>query len=97
MREGGFGEVRKDGVLVGCCYESPSYRVWDPMKGKVLNVGGAEFDGDEGPRWWSLLEVGATLKVKELDVDFPDFVPTAGEIGNFFPPYIPLSPPPPLL
>ena len=44
MRGGKLGEVRKEGVLVGSSDESPSYRVWDPVKVKVLNVGGADFD-----------------------------------------------------
>ena len=49
-------------MLVGYSDEIPSYRVWDPVKGKVLNVGGADFDevapytlllleGHKGRRW----------------------------------------------
>ena len=67
-----MGEVRKEGVLVGYSDESPSYRVWDPVKGKVLNVGGADFDEDVEPGWWKKIgEVGATLK-EEDSVEFPD-------------------------
>ena len=29
---------------MGYSDESLSYRVWDPVKGKVLNFGGADFD-----------------------------------------------------
>ena len=97
--EGGeLGEVRKEGVLVGYCDESSSYRVWDPIKGKVLNVGGAEFDEEVGSRWWRRKgEVGATLKKEEPDVNLPDLVPAADDVGNPFPPRIPLPPPPPPL
>ena len=32
---------------------SPSYRVWNPLKAKkVANVGGAEFDESVGKAWW---------------------------------------------
>ena len=63
MRGGKLGEVRKEGVLVGYSDESPSYRVWDPVKGKVLNVVGADFDEEVEPGWWKKIgEVGATLK-----------------------------------
>ena len=52
--------MRKERVLVGCSNESPSHRVWDLVRGKVLNVGGAEFDEDVEPRWWRQKgEVGA--------------------------------------
>ena len=33
QRGGKLGEVRRAGVLIGYSEESPSYRVWDPVKG----------------------------------------------------------------
>ena len=62
QRGGKLGEVRRARVLIGYSKESPSYRVWDPVKGKVLNVGGADFDEDVEPGWWKGLgEVGAVI------------------------------------
>ena len=59
--------MRKEGVLAGCSNESPFHRVWDPMGGKVLNVGGAEFDEDVEPGWWRQKgEVGANVKEEEV-------------------------------
>ena len=50
------------GVLIGYSEASPTYRVWDPVKGKVLNVGGVDFDEDVEPDWWKGLgEVGAVI------------------------------------
>ena len=51
QRGGKLGEIRRAGVLIGYSEESLSYRVWDPVKGKVLNVGGAEFDEEVEPGW----------------------------------------------
>ena len=53
QREGKLGLVRYVGVLVGYADNSPSYRVWNPLKvKKVANVGGAEFDESVGKAWW---------------------------------------------
>ena len=96
MRGGKLGEVRKEGVLIGYADNSPAYRVWDPVKGKVLNSGGCEFDEEVGPGWWlGSAQVGAGVKTEE-DVQFPDLEPAAGMDGNPFPPALPLPPPPPL-
>ena len=95
MRGGKLGEVRKEGVLVGYSDESPSYRVWDPVKGKVLNVGGADFDEEVEPEWWKKRgEVGATLKDEE-PVEFPDLAIVGDDSDSPFPPLPPPPPPPP--
>ena len=53
QRGGKLGPLRYVGVLVGYAKESPSYRVWNPLKAKkVANVGGAEFDESVGKAWW---------------------------------------------
>ena len=40
-------------VLVGYAKDSPSYRVWNPLKAKkVANVGGAKFDESVAKAWW---------------------------------------------
>ena len=97
MRGGKLGEVRREGVLIGYADNSPSYRVWDPVKGKVLNAGGCEFDEEVGPGWWlGAGEVGAGIKTEDGDVQFPDLEPAAGEDGKPFPLVLPLSLPPPL-
>ena len=60
-------------MLIGYSEESPSYRVWDPVKGKVINVGGAEFDEEVEPGWWKRLgEVGSRLQDDGPEVAFPD-------------------------
>ena len=52
-RGGKLGPVRYVGVLVGYAKDSPSYRVWNPLKAKkVANVGGAGFDESVGKAWW---------------------------------------------
>ena len=66
MRGGKPGEVRKEGVLIGYADNIPSYRVWDPIKGKVLNAGGCEFDEVVGLGWWlGSTQVGAGVKTEE--------------------------------
>ena len=88
--------VLTEGVLIGYSDNSPSYRVWDPVKGKVLNAGGCKFDEEVGPGWWlGAREAGAGIKTEDGGVQFPD-EPSAGEDGNPFPPVLPLPPPPPL-
>ena len=52
-RGGKLGSIRYVGVLVGYAENSPSYRVWNPLKPKkVLNVGGAGFEETVGKAWW---------------------------------------------
>ena len=95
MRGGKLGEVRKEGVLIGYSDESPSYRVWDPVKGKVLNVGGAEFDEEVGPGWWRTQgEIGATVKDEREDVEFPD-LSTSADAEDQNAPEVEDAPPPP--
>ena len=94
-RGGKLGEVRRAGVLIGYFEESPSYRVWDPAKGKVLNLGGADFDEDVEPGWWKGMgEVEAGIRDDGIEVEFPDLeVPEVREVpGTPGPP----APPPPL-
>ena len=65
-RGGKLGPVRYVGVLVGYADNSPSYRVWNPLKAKkVANVGGAEFDESVGKAWWKGGLGGGDLPIRQ--------------------------------
>lgn len=46
-----MGAMKWEGMMVGYPDESVGYRVWNPTKGKVCNVGShfADFDEDAKP------------------------------------------------
>ena len=51
---------------------SVGYRVWDPIKGKVFNVGVSHIDESVHPRWWRKENDGEEL-VNDIDeINFPD-------------------------
>ena len=65
MRGGKLGEMRKEGVLIGYEDNNLAYRVWDPVKINLLNVGGCEFDEEVGPGWWlQRLERRSKLRIQ---------------------------------
>ena len=76
QRGGKLGLVRYVGVLVGYADNSPSYRVWNPLKAKkVANVGGAEFDESVGKAWWTGGLGGGNL----ADIEVVTFLDAEGD------------------
>ena len=51
-RKGKMGVTKWEGVIVGYPIGSVGYRVWDPVRGKVYNVGVPHVDEDVQPGWW---------------------------------------------
>lgn len=51
-RKGKMGVTKWEGVVVGYPSTSVGYRVWDPVRGKVFNVGVPFVDEDVRPGWW---------------------------------------------
>ena len=78
QRRGKLGAVRYKGVLVWYAEDSPSYRVWNPLKPKkVVNVGGAEFDESVEKGWWKP-QLGRE-ELEEIGVDI--FLDREGGMG----------------
>ena len=50
-RKGKMGVTKWEGVIVGYPTGSVGYRVWDPIRGKVFNVGVPHVDGSVQPGW----------------------------------------------
>ena len=48
-------------------------RVWDPVRGKVYNVGVPFVDEDVRPGWWRKVNEGGAFE-KEEEIVFPDLV-----------------------
>ena len=70
-RKGKMGDTKWEGVIVGYPENSVGYRVWDPVRGKVFNVGVPHVDEDVQPGWWKKDGGGGG----NVDVDafvFPD-------------------------
>ena len=75
-RSGKMGVTKWEGVIVGYPTGSVGYRVWDPVRGKVYNVGVPHIDEDVAPGWWkkgegaaSDVDVAAEIIFPDLDVD----------------------------
>ena len=70
-----MGVTKWEGVVVGYPSTIVGYRVWDPVRGKVFNVGVPFVDEDVKPQWWrKVVDGGAVEEVEEfifpdLDVD----------------------------
>ena len=70
-RNGKMGETKWEGVVVGYPSSSVGYRVWDPLRGKVYNVGVPFVDEDVQPGWWrKAVDSGVVDEVE--DFVFPD-------------------------
>ena len=50
-RKGEMGVTKWEGVVVGYLATSVGYRVWDPVRGKVFNVGVPFLDENVDPSW----------------------------------------------
>ena len=70
-RKGKMGVTKWEGVVVGYPSTSVGYRVWDPVRGKVYNVGVPFVDEDVQPGWWREAVDGDVLEEVEEFV-FPD-------------------------
>ena len=69
--KGKMGDTKWEGVIVGNPENSMGYRVWDPVRGKVFNVGVPHVDEDVQPKWWRKdTGVGEPVDVDEFV--FPD-------------------------
>lgn len=44
--------IKWEGVIVGYPIKSVGYRVWDPIRGKIFNVGVPHVDENIAPWWW---------------------------------------------
>ena len=66
-RNGKMGETKWEGVVVGYPSSSVGYRVWDPLRGKVYNVGVPFVDEDVQPGWWrKAVDNGVVDEVEEF-------------------------------
>ena len=51
---------------------SVGYRVWDPVRGKVCNLGVPDIDENVAPRWWRGEDIGGEIVDDIKEVVFPD-------------------------
>ena len=80
-RKGKMGVTKWEGVIVGYPTGSVGYRVWDPIRGKVFNVGVPDVDENVEAGWWRKTVDGGEFDDVE-PVRFPDLndgVTTVGE------------------
>ena len=66
-----MGVTKWEGVVVGDPSTSVGYRVWDPIRGKVFNVGVPFVDEDVEPGWWRKVDNGGVAEVVDEFI-FPD-------------------------
>ena len=71
-RNGKMGVTKWEGVIVGYPMGSVGYRVWDPIKGKVFNVGVPHVDESVQPGWWRKEIDGGELVDDIEEIVFPD-------------------------
>ena len=80
-----MGVTKWAGVVVGYPLASVGYLVWDPVRGKVFNVGVSFVDEDDKPRWWRKADDGGVVEEMEefifsdLDVDSSQQMQQGGE------------------
>ena len=67
-----MGVTKWEGVVVGYPATSVGYRVWDPVRGKVFNVGVPFLDENVEPGWWKVPSGGSGVIEEEDEVQFPD-------------------------
>ena len=72
-RKGKMGVTKWEGVIVGYPSTSVGYRVWDPVRGKVFNVGVPYVDEDVQPGWWKKTSETSVVDEEE-EIVFPDLV-----------------------
>ena len=70
-REGKMGVTKWEGVIVGYPTKSVGYRVWDPVRGKVFNVGVPDIDESVGAGWWRKGVDGVVIDDSD-PIIFPD-------------------------
>ena len=70
-RGGKMGVTKWEGVIVGYPTGSVGYRVWDPIRGKVFNVGVPDVDENVEAGWWRKGIDGVVIDDLE-PVRFPD-------------------------
>ena len=70
-RKGKMGVTKWEGVVVGYPATSVGYRVWDPARGKVFNVGVPFLDEDVVPGWWKVPNTAGAIEEEEV-FQFPD-------------------------
>ena len=70
-RKGKMGVTKWEGVIVGYPMGSVGYRVWDPIRGKVFNVGVPDVDENIEAGWWRKVVDGGEFDDIE-PVRFPD-------------------------
>ena len=86
-RKGKMGVTKWEGVVVGYPANSVGYRVWDPVRGKVFNVGVPFVDEDVRPGWWrEPIDGGVVDEVEDfifpdLPVDIPQQIQQEGELA----------------
>lgn len=76
-RKGKMGVTKWEGVIVGYPTGSVGYRVWDPVRGKVFNVGVPDIDENVEPGWWRSNVEGGGACEDGGEVIFPDLVEVA--------------------
>lgn len=70
-----MGELKWEWLMVGNQAESVGYKIWNPTKGKVGNVGShfAHLDEDAQPGWWRKdAGCGGNFEQEE-EMYFPNF------------------------
>ena len=84
-RKGKMGVTKWEGVVVGYPTGSVGYRVWDPTRGKVFNVGVPHVDENVEPGWWRQGGDGGERFDDIEEINFPDLdvdvAQRAGEQG----------------
>ena len=60
-----MGVTKREGVVEGYPSVSVGYRVWDPVRGKVFNVGVPFVDEDVKPGWWRKADDGGVVEEME--------------------------------
>ena len=71
-RKGKMGVTKWEGVMVGYPVGSVGYRVWDPVRGKVFNVGVPAIDENVSPGWWRSEDIGGEIVDDMSEIVFPD-------------------------
>ena len=82
-RKGKMGVTKWEGVVVGYPVGSVGYRVWDPVRGKVFNVGVPDVDENVEAGWWRRTVDGGEFDGVE-PIRFPDLnddVTSVGEVN----------------
>ena len=71
-RKGKMGVTKWEGVIVGYPIDSVGYRVWDPVRGKIFNVGVPHVDESVQPGWWKKGAAGGGDSADIEVIVFPD-------------------------